>query len=189
MGVPVVALGLVVGLSGFAGAASGIDHTGHNSYNKIKNQTTRTMRVNNDNDLKVENNNRQKAYTGDVVSKDNTTSGDSMTGDAGNATALSLSGTVNNAGSSSALAGMGMSSAPESATISQTGSDSENVVTNTDTTRVNIRNDNDIKVENNNHQLAASGSATVKDNTTAGNAKTGDAKNTSTTTISFNVTN
>lgn len=103
MGAAVISLGLVVGLSGFAGATSGsISGTGPDSYNKIKSTTTKKTKVTNNNNLGVNNANQQSAYSGDAKVIHNTTGGSATSGAASNANSTSVSATVNNTASSAA---------------------------------------------------------------------------------------
>lgn len=183
----VMALGLVVGLSGFAGAATGtISTTGPDSYNKVKSEVYRKVRVKNDNDLKVGNNNNQQAYSGDAKVKHNTTGGSARTGTAANTNTLNVSATVRNSLPSAAYSAP---SSSNSGTIRETGPDSTNIVSAKSVSKVSVKNDNDLKVYNNNNQTAVSGDAKVVDNTTGGSAVSGDARNTNNTTINFSVTN
>lgn len=192
IGAGVLSLGLLVGLSGFdAGATSrSIGHTGAHSYNKIKTEIKNKVRVHNDNDINVKNNNYQEAYTGDATVKYNTTGGDAYTGDATNENSLNLSATVNNSGSADAWAGtLHNGGGGGSASIDHTGYYSDNVITHEVSTKIDVHNDNDIKVTNNNEQTAVSGDAIVKGNTTGGDAVSGDATNTNSTSVTLNITN
>lgn len=188
----VASLGLVAGLSGFAGATSGsIRDTGAHSYNAVRSHKSTSVRVNNDNDLRVTNTNTQRAYSGDADVWGNTRVGDVSTGNARNANSTNISATVDNSASSSSWAGVVHPSGGSGATgtIHDTGYDSNNVVTSRETTRVNVNNDNDIRITNNNTQTATSGDATVSHNTTVGSVTTGDATNTNETTIRLDVSN
>lgn len=193
IGAAVLSLGLLVGLSGYAGAATRtIHHTGPDSYNKIKTEIKNKVRVDNDNDLKVYNDNWQKAYTGDASVVHNTTGGTAISGDARNTNSLNVSATVDNSASASDWAGVvgGAGQAGGgSVTIDHTGPDSYNAVTYKEHTQIDVRNDNDIKIDNDNHQTAVSGDAKVYDNTTGGDAVSGDAVNTNSTSVTLNVRN
>lgn len=193
LGAAVLSLGLLVGLSGYAGASSRtISHTGPDSYNKIKTEIRNKVRVNNDNTLKVDNDNWQKAYTGDAKVSHNTTGGSAISGDARNTNSLNVSATVDNSASAStwagAVGGAGHGGGG-SVTINHTGPDSYNAVKYEESTKVTVNNDNYIKVENDNHQYASSGDAKVYDNTTGGDAVSGDATNTNSTSVTLNVQN
>jgi hypothetical protein len=186
----VTSLGLVVGLAGFAGATSGSnDTTGPDSHNSVTSRTNTDLRVDNDNDIKATNSNHQSAYTGEAGTYHNTTGGDASTGSASNSNSLSASLAVDNSGSGSGVMSMPAGSGDFDGSNTNTGPDSHNTVTSTTRTNVNIENDNDLDVYNSNTQTASSGDATVAGNTTGGSAMTGDATNSNSTTINFEVTN
>jgi hypothetical protein len=69
------------------------------------------------------------------------------------------------------------SAAPGDASITNTGPDSVNTVRFNNDRDVRIRNDNDLSLRNNTPQRAESGDATVRHNTTGGDATTGAASN------------
>jgi hypothetical protein len=73
--------------------------------------------------------------------------------------------------------------------ISNTGYNSDNTVSSRVRNSVDVENNNNICVSNDNEQTASSGDARVSENTTGGSATSGDASNTNSTTVSFNVTN
>jgi hypothetical protein len=191
LGAAVLSLGLVVGLSGFAGAATGtIDTTGPRSDNTIRSDTSQRVEVENENDLDVDNDNDQTAETGEAEVTENTEGGDAETGNASNANELDATLSVDNSASVGALADWGGNgSGNNEATIENTGPRSDNHVRFESRSTVDIDNDNDLSVENNNDQTATSGDAEVSDNTDGGSATTGNATNTNSTTIRFNVTN
>lgn len=186
----VMSLGLVVGLSSFAGAQGGsIDHTGYQSHNVVSKYTSHKVSVDNDNWLSAHNGNSQSASSGEVGVYHNTTVGSASTGDSSNTNSLNASIAVDNSASSAAVMPSTSSSSDASGSISTTGADSHNVVSSVDTTHVYVDNDNALKVDNNNCQTATSGDATVAGNTTVGSVSTGNATNTNSTTISFKVSN
>lgn len=186
-------LGMVVGFAALAGAApmSTIDTTGPDSINKVKNSVWVDMDVTNHNNLSASNHNYQSAWTGDAKVIDNTRGGSASTGDAANHTSFNASATVNNSGTSGALhsALSGVLGGGGSSSISNTGPDSYNKVSNKTNVNVDVNNTNTIKVTNTNTQTATSGDAMVIHNTTGGSATTGNASNTSNTSATFNVTN
>lgn len=189
----VASLGLVVGLSGFAGATSGtISHTGAHSHNIIKSYKSNTVKVQNHNDVDVTNSNSQSAYSGDVGVWKNTTVGDVSSGDATNTNTTHISATVSNdaAGSTWAhtTAPMGEGSGA-TGTIHDTGYGSTNTIKSVDTSKVEVNNNNDLSVNNTNCQTAITGDVNVSKNTTVGNVSSGDATNTNSTTVSLNVSN
>ena len=191
LGAAVLSLGLVVGLSGFAGATTGtIDTTGPDSVNKIHSESSQRVDIDNDNDLSVRNDNSQKAWSGEAEVRDNTTGGDATSGDASNMNAFDASVSVDNSGSVGAAMAAGAGGAGDnSASIDNTGPDSYNTVTFENRSNVDINNDNDLYVSNHNYQTASTGDATVRHNTTGGDATTGSASNENTTTVRFDVTN
>ncbi len=69
----------------------------------------------------------------------------------------------------------------DTASISNTGQNSTNVVTNSSSNNVTVTNANTVTVTNSNDQTATSGNATVDANTNAGSATTGNATNNATT--------
>jgi len=73
--------------------------------------------------------------------------------------------------------------------ISTTGPDSTNTINQNTRQRLHVDNDNHVGVHNFNGQLAATGSAKVRDNTTGGDATSGGASNTNSTTTSLSITN
>lgn len=189
VGAGLMSLGLVFGLAGFAGAQSGvIDYTGPDSTNTIRERTTNRVRIENRNDLSATNNNQQDAMSGNARVRHNTTGGDARTGAASNANALTLRAVVDNS-AAAARAATPPSTGSDSATITETGPDSVNRVTITHRNDVEIDNHNDISVENNNSQIATSGNASVSDNTTGGDAVSGAASNTNSTSMTFEIKN
>ena len=195
LGTGVASLGLVVGLAGFAGASSGtIDTTGPDSSNVVRHRVSTRVHVHNDNKVHVDNYNHQMARSGDAETEHNTRGGDARTGDASNTNRLNASVRVDNsnAGVGSNLFGSGSDGdwrSNNTSRISDTGPDSVNRISTQVTNRVNIENNNDLEVHNTNSQYASSGDAEVSDNTRGGDARTGDATNTNTTTLDFRVTN
>lgn len=74
-------------------------------------------------------------------------------------------------------------------TISTTGPDSTNVISSTNTQKCDVRNSNNVEVTNNNPQTADSGNVTVDENTTVGSVSSGDASNSSNTSVNVSVDN
>lgn len=188
-------LGMVVGFAALAGATpmSTIDTTGPDSINKVQNSAWVDIDVTNHNNLSARNDNHQSAWTGDAKVTGNTRGGSALSGDATNHTSFHASATVNNSGASGALksvlCGCEALGGSGSSSISNTGPDSYNKISNKTNVNVDVNNTNTIKVTNNNTQTATSGDATVTHNTTGGSATTGNASNTSNTSATFNVTN
>lgn len=79
--------------------------------------------------------------------------------------------------------------AKDTATISNTGTDSENEVSFTNTNTTTVSNDNDLSATNNNPQYAQSGNASASHNTTAGQTASGTATNDSDMNVTFKVVN
>jgi len=178
----------VLGLSLTAGfAAADVSNTGPDSNNQEKSTVKNTLTVQNNNNLKVKNNNHQWASTGDAKVSHNTTGGDATSGDASNSNSFSASATINNSG------GLGgswsPSSGPSLGDINTTGPDSNNTISSHVTNTATITNNNNIKVSNSSQQSASSGDARVSDNTTGGSATSGNASNTNDTTVTLSVTN
>lgn len=191
IGASVMSLGLVLGLSGFAGATDGtIDTTGPDSYNRIESENRVEVDVENRNDLRFENENRQDARSGDAEVRHNTEGGDAETGRADNLNSLDVSATVDNSGAASAwVPAVQNGGGGHSASIERTGPDSYNRIDFENRVEVDVENNNDINISNNNYQDARSGDAEVHGNTFGGSATTGDAINTNETRVDLSVTN
>lgn len=190
VGAAVMALALVVAGSGAAGAVTGsISGNGNDSFNKIKATSYKQLKVENENNLRVRNDNEQKAYTGDAKVIDNYQGGNATSGAASNANSTSVSATVNNAASAGAWAGVVNGGGSHNVTISENGNDSFNKVEIKDVTKVRVENENNVRVSNNNEQRASSGDAKVIDNYSGGNATSGAASNTNSTSVTLNLSN
>jgi len=190
LGAGVLSLGLVVGLAGFAGAASGtIGTTGPNSNNEISHESDMDWDVRNDNDLDLGNTNNQAAVSGEVTARGNTTAGDAHSGDAANSNAVEATVEFDNSGAAAGLGAVATPSGSDSASIENTGPRSNNEVTYESNVDVSVDNDNTVDITNTNTQSAASGSATVRGNTTGGNAMSGSVSNTSSSSFNVRVTN
>jgi hypothetical protein len=183
----VASLGLVVGLAGFAGATTGtIDTTGPDSTNKIEQNSSWRTKVRNTNRVEATNTNDQDASSGEARVRDNTTGGDAVSGDASNANTTNASVSVDNSGGG----GWSMPTAStSSATIENTGPDSYNKVESNSEASLEVSNYNHVEVSNTNNQTATTGDATVSHNTTGGDAMSGSASNTNSTTMSFSINN
>jgi len=182
----VMALSVTTGVA--AANAGSIDGTGPDSYNKVSSESRSTRKAENNNRVRVENNNPQSAYTGDASVRHNTTGGDATSGDAANDSLLRATVRLNNGGSSAA-AFAGGSNGGASGDISNTGPDSYNKVEFKASEYVKVQNNNDVKVQNNNTQKASSGDAKVSGNTTGGSATSGGASNISTNETTVEITN
>jgi len=178
-------LGLVVGAAGAVGASSGtIADTGNDSYNKVEVSSAQKYRVWNNNNLSAVNTNSQSAESGEAEVEDNRTGGNATSGAAANTNSFKASVTVANHTPS------GGGSAPNhSGTIRDTGNDSYNKVEVSSYSSTKVTNNNNLSLVNTNSQSATSGDAEVEDNRTGGDAKTGNATNTNSSTVTFNVSN
>lgn len=184
-------LGLVVGFAALAGASpvTTIRDTGPDSYNTVKNRVHSYVKVENNNCLSATNYNSQTAWSGNAHVYDNTRGGDAVSGAARNTNSLNASATVNNTGSGAWAGAANVGGGNATTTIDNTGPDSVNTVRNETSVGVKVENNNNLSVTNTNTQSAYSGDATVSHNTTGGDAMTGDATNTNSTSINFHVTN
>lgn len=192
VGAGVLSLGLIVGMAGFAGAMPGsgsIDTTGPRSNNQIRNRTTHRVDLRNDNDLKVVNTNHQDAWSGDATVKNATNAGSALSGNAMNSNTFSANVRVDNTASTAAALAPMESGDSSDASISDTGPRSNNEISNSVYTNVDVDNDNDLDVYNHSTQVATSGNATVKNTTNGGDATSGDASNTNSTSVTFSVSN
>ncbi len=79
--------------------------------------------------------------------------------------------------------------ATTTATISDTGPNSDNKIITENTSITHVENTNNVSISNSNDQNASSGSAEVERNTNAGDAMSGDAANANTTTLGVTITN
>jgi hypothetical protein len=184
----IAVLALSLGTAGASAATGDIFNTGPDSYNKIEFENRHDVDVNNRTRANINNNNPQYAETGEAKVNHNTTGGDATSGEATNDSLLRVAGSVDNTASS--LAALeGASNGDDSASIEQTGPDSYNKVEFENKTYVDVNNKTSLNVNNNNPQTAVSGDARVEDNTTGGDATSGDACNISTVDVSFEVNN
>lgn len=181
-------LGLIVGLAGgIAGATSGsIDTTGPDSWNEIRVENENEVRIENDNDVHVSNMNHQDARTGEAEVEDNTNGGDAESGSASNENSFSAHISVDNgSGMGDMMGEMG----DWDGSIDTTGPDSHNKISFENENEVRIENDNNVHIQTSNCQTAHSGDAEVSHNTNAGSAVSGDASNTSSTSLTVSVSN
>lgn len=182
-------LGLVLGLSGFAGAMSGtIDTTGPDSTNRVRHSWDSRVAVQNHNMVRAGNHNSQQSSSGEAEVEHNTTGGSAKSGNAANTNTLKASVSVDNSGAGAAATTM-PGGTRSTGDISNTGPDSTNVVRTSVRNEVQIMNKNCISIENTNSQTAVSGDAEVEGNTTGGNATSGNATNTNSTTLAFEISN
>jgi len=186
----------VLGLSlttGVVAADTGnIDTTGPNSDNRISTRISNRTHVHNNNDIHVHNDNDQRAYSGDARVSGNTHGGDAETGDARNSNSTNVEVDVDNSASTGNIDpsnNWGGGFGGGGGSISDTGPNSDNSIKTRVNNSVSINNDNDISISNDNDQHASSGDARVSGNTFGGDATSGDASNTNSSTFSISVTN
>lgn len=191
LGAGLVSLGLVAGLSGFASATLGeIGTTGPDSVNIVKEKVSTEIEAENENEIDVNNMNKQFAKTAEAEAEDNTTGGDATTGTAANTNKLEAIVEIEN--SVPSVAGANVELDDDGAmlgTIDTTGPDSYNKVEYSNRTEIEVENENEIRINNFNSQMAISGDAEVEENTTGGDAITGDAINENTVTMTFKISN
>lgn len=191
-GAGVLSLGLVVGMAGFAGAARGdIDTTGPRSNNEIRHNSRVDLEVDNRNDLDLRNRTEQSASSGDATVRFNTTGGEAETGSATNESTVDAWIEVDNSGAAGELSAIvdAGSAGSDTASIENTGPLSNNEVEFNSRVDVEVDNRNYVDVRNTVEQSAHSGDATVRFNTTGGDATTGDASNTSTSMFTVSISN
>jgi len=184
-----LSVGLAAGVAttGVTHAQTGtIDTTGPESTNTITFDETNTVDVTNENTgSDVINNNEQDATSGDATVDSNTTGGNADTGHSTNSSNHKVSAFVSNASATDLALAAAATGEADEASISNTGPTSTNTVEFTGNNTVTVVNDNDVDITNNNAQEATTGTADVINNTTGGDANTGDATNTSVTDTSI----
>lgn len=191
-GAGVLSVGLVFGMTGFAGATSGtIDTTGPESNNQIRHKSRVEIDVENDNDVELNNRNEQRASSGDARVRYNTTGGSAMAGSVANESMVDAWVEIDN---SQAVADLGAvvdagAMGSDSALIENTGPLSNNEVNFENTVEVDVENDNNVNINNSVEQTARSGDASVQYNTTGGNAVSGNVSNTSESVLTVSISN
>jgi len=172
-----------LGLASSVGATSGYGYHHGSSTPTSTTTTTQKAKVTNNNKIDVNSSNHQYATSGSAQVTKNKMGGDATSGDASNSASLSLQASINNKDSGAALT----SAAAVEVTPSM-ASPHGNVTTKT-VSDVSLTNNNAVNVITSSSQTAKSGNATVSHNVSGGNATTGDATNTSNTTLSVSVAN
>jgi hypothetical protein len=162
--------------------------TGANSTVNVDSKNKDTRKVNNKTKLNLVNGNVQAAASGNARTTDNRTGGNATTGAAENSNGLVVDGTVNNS-AANAAAQAGAGNGTNGVTVGSTGRDSTVNVDAKNKTSVKVDNKTKLNIANANEQGSVSGNARVSDNNTGGAAQSGDVKNTSTTSVTFNVVN
>ena len=183
----VLAAGLTAGFAGFA--AADINTTGPQSNNTESSKVSNEVHVDNQNHLGLTNANEQEASTGNAETRDNTTGGDAQTGNASNSNNFVVSATVDNTGSDAGMSGGSYSDPADLGSIENTGPNSENKISSTVDNNFSVNNDNDVTVSSVNSQSASTGNAKVSDNTTGGDAMSGNASNSSSSNVTLSVSN
>lgn len=186
----VTSLGLTAGVAAAQTGGGSISYTGPDSYTAIKTKVKTRTYVKNKNDLSVNNNTSQTAWSGNALVHHNTTGGDATSGVASNSNSFSASASINN--NTAETLDAAIASVPGTVgggSISNTGPDSISKVNTKVYTSTQVKNYNNLSVNNNTTQSAYSGDAEVSNNTTGGDATSGNATNTNSTSVTLNVTN
>lgn len=186
--VAAVAISLTTGAGVAAAATGSIETTGPWSDNNIEVRHEDSRYVQNDNNVEVVNENPQDAVSGDVKVSKNTTGGHAESGEVKNDSLLRASLTVDNSSATEAANHVD-GDVDHMVTIKETGPESDNNVEIKTENEVTVENSNNISIVNSNSQAAKSGEVKVYGNTTGGDAKSGDAKNISTTDVTLQIKN
>jgi hypothetical protein len=165
-----------------------IDTTGPHSTNKIVRKNKNVHKVRNNTRIGVNNDTYQEAVSGDAKVKYNTDAGDAATGDAENNNDTNVDVEVDNSGAAAHHGGSDCGCAGD-AEISKTGPGSKNVIKSANKNTSSVNNTTNLNVSNSTGQFAGSGNAYVSGNTMGGDASTGNAANSNSTSMSFAVTN
>lgn len=162
------------------------------STNTVNDTTNNNVKVTNTNNLGITNNTNAQAASGNASVKDNTSGGNATSGSANNnLVAFNLTGSqvvgtndllvfVNVLGTWTGLivnAPAGATAAELGGGITQSGPNSTNSVDNTVNNNADVTNTTNETITNNINSNAQSGNAKVKDNTSGGDATSGDASN------------
>ena len=190
VGAVVTSPGLVVGLSGFAGATTAtITNSGNHAGNTVTATNTKVTTLANNNNAGVLNLNGQAGESGNARVRGNNSGGSATSGAVMNSSSTNTSISVSNSGSSAAALAAAAPTASNTATISNSGNNVGNTVTFQDTTQTTVQNTNNVGVANVNIQLGSSGNARVTGNNSGGSATSGAVSNSSNTTTSVSVSN
>lgn len=182
----------VLGVSlsaGLVAASSTIDNTGQGSDNGILHQNDYDVDLDNTTDVGVDVDNDQDADSGDATADRNTDGGDAFSGNAANDSELVVEGEIDNTGANAAALSGNNGGGSDDASIDTTGQNSDNRIVFDNDYNVDVDNDTDLRVDVDNDQNADSGDAVVSRNTSGGQAVSGHATNTSSTTVDFTVSN
>lgn len=191
VGVAVTSLGLVIGMSGFAGATSGTIHnSGDNNRTRVSQRTEQNTRLRNNNNAGVLNFNLQAGQSGNARVSSNESGGDATSGDVMNTSNTSTAIGIDNSGSNAAaLAGGSMAGDPVVADVHNSGDDNHTVVRSSTEVNTSVTNNNNVGVANLNVQLGESGNARVSGNESSGSATSGSVTNSSTTSTTITIKN
>lgn len=183
----VLGVGLTTGLA--AAGTGTIDKTGADSSNEIRfnDDVDTDIEAENETDAQIDVD--QQADSGNADVNKNTEGGDAETGDAENDADVDADVESSNEGATDLANLGGQGSGDNDASIETTGFNSDNkvVFNNNYNLDVDLSNDTDVDVDV--KQDARSGNATSSQNTEGGGASTGNARNSSTTSLSIKSTN
>lgn len=186
----ITSLGLTAGVAAAQTGGGSISDTGPDSTAIIRTKIKTRTYLKNKNDLHVANNTSQTALSGNAIVEDNTDGDDATTGEASNTNSLSVAASVdNNTADTLAAALTGVPGYAGGGDISDTGPDSYAKISTKVYTDTTVKNYNTLYVSNNTDQTALSGDAEVSHNTDGGDATSGDANNTNSTSVTLNVSN
>ncbi|GEM_PF-3284079 len=107
----------------------------------------------------------------------------------GASTNVPVPSTSSTSGSSTPFISKLVSGDLTTSTISNTGPQSSNTITTTNTDTTTVTNTNDINVSSNNFQTASTGNATTSNNTTGGSATSGNADNSNSSSVTIDINN
>lgn len=170
------------GVAGIVGASS-VSNSGPDGHVTI--HASNHQKTENNNNTTAGNSNSQVADTGNVKVHENTTGGDAASGGAMNENSLDATVTNDNTGSCGCLGGSG--GLGDGMNVDNSGPDGKIKIDLTN--KVKVTNNNNTNISNSNSQVATTGDVKVSDNTTAGNATSGDASNSNSTTITVSNSN
>lgn len=186
------AVAVVVAPAGVQAATSvTVSSTGPGSVVKVKVPSAKgssKLKVTNNNTLSVSQATVQTAATGKAKVKKYTTAGNAATGNAENQSDVLADVLIENTPPASDC---GCGNGDVTVSVDDTGPDSKVVVIagGNGGNGTKITNNNIVSVTNTTSQTAVSGNASVVKNTNGGSATTGDASNTSTTDLTFTISN
>ncbi|HKU18616.1 MAG TPA: hypothetical protein VJP80_05050 [Candidatus Saccharimonadales bacterium] len=161
-------------------ASGSVNNTGPGSNNQILGSTTTRAATTNFNGILGATTNNQSATSRGVFGGFNTSMGGGASGGAGNMAGSGLGASVSNnpaSGGGGDGNNSGSSPLPTSASISNTGPGSNNVIRFTNSSDTSVSNTNNISSITTNNQTANSGNTSTTHNTNAGGAASGNADN------------